>query len=239
VNTARQLFQAGQLNEAVRALSAEVRDNPTDVRRRTFLFELLCFQGEYDRAEKHLNLLADGNKQAEMGAILYHSALHAQRLRLDQFKKNDLPTLAPMRQFSGAINEQPFETIVDADPRIGARLELFAAGAYLWIPFEHILSIEVQAPSKLRDLLWAPALVRTGPSFKDKELGEVMIPVLYPLSHTHPNDAVRLGRETHWQDTEGGEPIPIGQKLFLVDGEEFPLLEVRKLEFAVQESTAA
>ena len=40
-------------------------------------------------------------------------------------------------------------------------------------------------------------------------------------------------------EIEGGEPIPLGQKLFLVDGEEFPLLEVRKIEFAVRESTAA
>lgn len=239
MKTARQLYQAGQLNEALRALATEVRDHPADPVRRTFLFELLCFAGEYDRAEKHLNVLADGNKQAEMGAILYHSALHAERLRLEEFKKTDLPTLAPHRQFSGTLNGQAFETIVDADPRIGARLELYAAGAYLWIPFEHILSIEMQAPSKLRDLLWAPAIVRTGPSFKERELGEVMIPVLYPLSYAHPNDAVRLGRETHWQEVEGGEPIPIGQKIFLVDGEEFPLLEVRKLEFAVQESTAA
>ena len=61
MSTAKQLFQAGQLNEAVRALGAEVRDNPTDAQRRTFLFELLCFSGEYDRAEKHLNVLADGN----------------------------------------------------------------------------------------------------------------------------------------------------------------------------------
>jgi type VI secretion system protein ImpE len=239
VITARQLFQAGQLNEAVRTLGAEVRDHPTDVQRRTFLFELLCFQGEYDRAEKHLNLLADGNSSAQMGAILYHSALHAERLRMEQFKKGDLPTIAPMRQFSGVLNGQPFDSIADADPRIGAKLELFAAGAYLWIPFEHIVSIELQAPQKLRDLLWAPAIVRTGPSFKERELGEVMIPVLYPFSSTHPNDAVRLGRETHWQQIDGGEPIPIGQKLFLVDGEEFPLLEVRRLEFAVEESTAA
>ena len=239
MNTAKQLFQAGKLDEAIRALGAEVRDNPADARRRTFLFELLCFAGEYDRAQKHLNVLADATKEAEMGAILYHSALHAEKLRREQFGSKELTTLAPSRTFSGVLNGEPFESIVDGDPRIGARLELFAAGAYLWIPFEHILSIELQAPTKLRDLLWAPAIVRTGPSFKEKELGEVLIPVLYPSSSAHPNDAVRLGRETHWQDVEGGEPIPAGQKVFLVDGEEFPLLEVRTLEFAVQESTAA
>ncbi len=40
---AQELFQAGKLDEAVQALGAELRDNPADARRRTFLFELLCF----------------------------------------------------------------------------------------------------------------------------------------------------------------------------------------------------
>lgn len=237
--TAKQLFQAGQLNEAIKALGGEVRDNPADPRRRTFLFELLCFAGEFDRAEKHLHVLAQGSGQSEMGAVLYFSALHAERTRLEKFTKEALSTLAPARQFSGTLNGQAFESIVDADPRIGARLEIFAAGSYMWIPFEHIVSIEIQAPQKLRDLLWTPALVRTGPSFKEKELGEVLVPVLYPQSFTNQNDNVRLGRETHWQEVEGGEPIPVGQKIFLVDGEEFPLLEVRKIEFTAQESAAA
>lgn len=237
--TAKQLFQAGKLDEALKALAAEVRDNPADPRRRTFLFELLCFAGEFDRAEKHLHVLAQGGNNAEMGAVLYFSALHAERTRLDKFKNETLPTLAPAQQFSGSINGQAFESLVDADPRLGARLELFAAGSYMWIPFEHIVSIEIQAPSKLRDLLWTPALVRTGPSFQDKELGEVLIPVLYPMSFQQQSDNVRLGRETHWQEVEGGEPIPFGQKMFLVDGEEFPLLEVRTIEFTAQESAAA
>jgi len=47
---ARELFQAGQLDAAIDALGVEVRDNPTDTQRRTFLFELLCFAGQYGRA---------------------------------------------------------------------------------------------------------------------------------------------------------------------------------------------
>jgi len=50
--TATDLFQAGRLDEAVLALGVELRRDPTDSKRRTFLFELLCFSGEYDRAEK-------------------------------------------------------------------------------------------------------------------------------------------------------------------------------------------
>jgi type VI secretion system protein ImpE len=235
--TAKQYFQAGQLSEAVRALNAEVRDNPADERRRTFLFELLCFSGEFDRAEKHLNVLAGTNQQAQMGAVLYHSALHAERLRLERFKQGDLPASRQQREFPGTVDGKSFQSISDVDPRIGQRLEVFAAGAYLWLPFEHIVSIEIQAPQRLRDLLWAPALVRTGPAFKDAELGEVLIPVLYPLSYTHSDEAVRLGRSTVWQE-ENGQEIPLGQKMFLVDGEETPLLEIRKIEFAQAETEA-
>ena len=65
--TARDLFQAGRLNEAVQALGSELRNDPTDAQRRTFLFELLCFAGEYDRAEKQLDILADLSKEAGVG----------------------------------------------------------------------------------------------------------------------------------------------------------------------------
>ena len=70
-----------------------------------------------------------------MGAVLYFSALHAERTRLEKSVKEALSTLASVRQFSGTLNGQAFESIVDADPRIGARLEIFAAGSCMWIPF--------------------------------------------------------------------------------------------------------
>ena len=229
--SARELFQAGKLNEAVQALGVEVRDNPTDVRRRTFLFELLCFQGEYDRAEKHLNVLADATPDARMGAVLYFSALHAERVRLDTFQKKDYPPIAGLaNDRAGTLNGKPFESFDDADPRVGARLEVFAAGAYLWIPLAHVESIEMEAPKKLRDLLWIPALVRTGPAFKGTELGEVLLPVLAPFSSKRSDDNIRLGRATEWAETDG-QALPFGQRVFDVDGEEVPILEIRKVEF--------
>jgi len=230
--TAGQLFHAGKLDQAIQALGAELRDNPGDVQRRTFLFELLCFAGAYDRAEKHLNVLAEGNKDTQLGALLYAGALHAERTRTDMFLKREYPQATGEGvPLSGTLNGQPFETFEDADWRIGARLEVYAAGAYMWLPLEHIASIEMEAPKRLRDLLWCPALVRTGPGFKETELGEVLLPVLTPLSFQSADDTVRLGRMTVWQDIEGGPQAPAGQKMFLVDDEEFPLLELRKLEF--------
>ena len=130
----------------------------------------------------------------------------------------------------GSVNEKHFQSLSDADPRIGPRLEVYAAGQYLWIPFEHITYIEIPAPRQLRDLLWAPALVRTGPAFRDKELGEVLIPVISPMSFEHPDDAVKLGRATEWQSADGVD-VPLGQKMLLADDEEIPFLEIRTITF--------
>jgi type VI secretion system protein ImpE len=235
---AQELFQAGKLDEAVQALGAELRDNPADAKRRTFLFELLCFSGEFQRAEKQLDVLASNGQAAEMGAMLYRAALHAERIRQTIFEQKDYPASgpAPDAPEAGSINGKPFTFFSDADPRLGARLEVFAAGDYLWIPLADISSIELQAPKRLRDLLWAPAIVRTGPAFKGKELGEVLLPVISPLSWKHADDEVRLGRSTEWQDDGSGNVIPIGQKMFAVDEDEVPILDIRKLEFAAAQA---
>jgi type VI secretion system protein ImpE len=237
--TAEGLYQAGKLEEAVRALSAEVRDNPTNARRRTFLFELLCFAGQYDRAEKQLDALAQGSNDTELGALVYRSALYAERIRQDTFQKKEFPEPNDSPGDGsppGMLNGKPFQFLSDADPRIGARLEVFAGGNYLWMPFQHLASIEMQPPRRLRDLLWIPALLRTGPGFKSTDLGEVLLPVLSPFAWQHADDSVRLGRETRWEDNENGDPLPVGQKMLLVDDEEFPFLELRKLEFAAQQA---
>lgn len=233
---ARELYQAGKLNEAIQSLQAELRDNPTDVARRTFLFELLCFAGEYDRAEKHLDILADANVDSATGSLLYRAAINAERSRNSLFEKGDYPGApADSPPIRGSLNGQPFENIEDADPRIGPRLEVFAAGQYIWLPLAHVASVEMRPPSRLRDLLWIPALVKTGPAFKGTELGEVMVPGLSPFSFRQSDDAVRLGRATVWNEADSANPVPFGQKTLLVDGEDFPLLEVRNLEIAAPE----
>jgi type VI secretion system protein ImpE len=233
----RELYQAGKLDEAVQALGSELRNDPTDLKRRTFLFELLCFTGEYDRAEKQLDILADAGKEAAMGTLLYRSALQAARTRRDMFEKKTFPLGGEGTPVGGTLNGQAFESIEDADPRIGARLEVFAAGAYLWLPFEHIASVRMEPPKRLRDTIWIPAILQTGPKCKGLDLGEVLLPALTPLVAKHPRNSVRLGRETVWEEADG-ETVPAGQKLLVVDGEEIPILEVRNLLFAASSAAA-
>jgi len=239
----QELYRAGRLSDAIKAVSAELRDNPTDIQRRTFLFELLCFQGEYERADKQLEVLAQAGPESEMGVLVYRSALFAERQRHDLFERGEFPSAheadddPPAR--GGTANQKTFSFFADADPRTGAMLELFAAGNYLLLPLEHVASIEIPPPKKLRDLIWTPAAVRTTPAFKGTELGEVLLPVLAPFSWRHPDEAVRLGRMTVWEKPDGLDyQVPFGQKMWMVDEDEVPFLELRALEFNPASVTA-
>lgn len=235
---AKDLYREGKIEDAIKQLSAELRDDPTDVRRRTFLFELLCFAGELDRAEKQLDILSDISKEAGMGTLIYRSAFQAERLRREMFEKKGFPEGFTKPVTQAVLNGTAVETVEDADPRIGPRMEVYAAGSYLWLPLAHIESIRMEAPKRVRDLIWIPAILKTGPKCGGLDLGEVMIPALTPFAFRHADPTVRLGRLTVWEDA-GGIPAPVGQKMLLVDGEEFPILEVRTLEFPAAAEAAA
>jgi type VI secretion system protein ImpE len=237
---AAELYKAGRLEEAITALGDALRSDPTDVRRRTFLFELLCFAGQYDRAERQLDVLAREDKDALVGAMLYRGALHAERTRQDMLGPGGMPPSAVRpASVGGTFNGRPFDSMVDADPRIGPRLEVFAAGQYTWLPLEHVSSVEMQPPRRVRDLLWAPVLVRPSEQMSELELGEVLMPVLTPAAWRHGDPLVRLGRTTDTDEREDGKEIPVGQKLWLIDGEEVPVLELRELVIHPRQDAAA
>jgi len=89
--TAKELFDSGHLQAAIDQLTAEVKASPTDVSRRTFLFELLCFAGEWDRAEKQLEVIGHQDVKAEIGVQIYHHNIAAERLRRRVFTEGQRP----------------------------------------------------------------------------------------------------------------------------------------------------
>jgi type VI secretion system protein ImpE len=231
---AQHLSQTGHQTDGIASFRAELRASPTDVAKRTFLFELLCFAGAYDRAERQLDVLSDGGREAEMGVLLYRSALYAERRRSAMFDTGETPSTGQASsQVAGSINGRPFSSLSDADPRIGARLELFVAGQYMWLPLEHIVSLTAEPPRRLRDLLWAPVRVTPAPHLSGLQLGEVHLPVLTPLAWRSRDDLVRHGRVSDWNQLPSGEDVPVGQKMLLVDEEPMPILEIRDLRIEV------
>ena len=86
--------------------------------------------------------------------------------------------------------------------------------------------------------LWLPAKVRTSDKYEDRELGEVLLPVLTPFAGQHADPAVRLGRATVWEETDDAETVPVGQKILLADDEEWPILELRNIQIAIAQTAS-
>jgi type VI secretion system protein ImpE len=229
MSTAREHFSAGRLESAIEALGGELRSNPTDTQRRVFLFELLVFAGQYDRADKQLDILAKGGPDNELAVLPYRAALQGERIREHMFSTGDFPQSPAPAPVSGTLNGRPFASIEDADPRVGARLELMAGGRYMWIPFAYVQALHQDPPKQLRDLRWTPARVSSSTAVKEVELGEVLLPALTPMAWKQEDPELRLGRATDWEEAPDGDYLPVGQKLLRVDGELIPLLEVRDL----------
>jgi type VI secretion system protein ImpE len=92
MNKAKELLDQGRLSDALAQQTLEVRARPADVPARIFLFELLCFSGDFGRAEKHLEVV--GHQSAEMlvGVEIYLQALAAEKARRVVFAEDKLPS---------------------------------------------------------------------------------------------------------------------------------------------------
>jgi type VI secretion system protein ImpE len=91
--TAKALMEAGRLDDAVARLGTELQTRPTDRQARIFLFELLSFAGDFDRAERQLDVLGQqgGDPETGLGVRLYRGLLAAERSRSRLFSDGIRP----------------------------------------------------------------------------------------------------------------------------------------------------
>lgn len=120
------------------------------------------------------------------------------------------------------------EWIADGDSRIGPVCEVIANGQYYWLPFESCSGISIEAPSDLRDLVWAPAELL----LPNEGRVPALIPARYPgtaESAADNADQLKQSRITEW--IEQGEDVwfGLGQRLWTSDVGEHPLLNTRML----------
>jgi type VI secretion system protein ImpE len=91
-------------------------------------------------------------------------------------------------------------------------------GVYSWVPLETIASLTMNPPANPRDVAWRPGhLVLT-----DGLEGDILLPGLYPESHAHPDEAVKLGRATEWVGADGEIARGTGGKVFLTGDQSHP-----------------
>ena len=126
------------------------------------------------------------------------------------------------------LTDAPFEWIADADSRLGPMLEVILNGQYYWVPFQRIARLDIDPPADLCDLVWLPARF----VWTNQGQGIGMIPTRYAGSEAHDNGQIRLARLTEWQERTGGVYTGMGQRILATDQGEYPILNVRRIEFA-------
>jgi len=258
---AKALFDAGQLDAAIEEVSREVKAHPTDTSRRTFLFELLCFAGEWDRAEKQLDALGHQDVKAEIGVQVYRDNIKAERDRRRLFSDGLQPHflteppayidlhLAAINRLREGKTVEARETLDRAEEERPA-----LAGTFNGKRFEDFRDWDDQVGPVLELIIngqytWLPfeqiGRIEINPPTQARDLvwasariqatdgtvGEVSVPALYAGSSEHASDQVRLGRMTDWKQLSDDLSVAVGLRLFLVDGEDKPLFEARSVEF--------
>lgn len=135
----------------------------------------------------------------------------------------------------GTIDDQPFQWLADADPRLGPILEAVVNGRYYWIPLHRIHRIELEAPTDLRDLVWTPA------QFTWANGGEMvgLVPTRYPGTEASEDSALRMARRTDWRDLGDGTQIGLGQRLLATDSDDHALLDTRVIVLDTLATTEA
>jgi type VI secretion system protein ImpE len=265
--TAAELIRAGRLTEARKQAAAEVKAAPADAAKRTLLFQVLAFCGEWDKAETHLDVIASQDVKAELGAHLYRGLLAAERER-DATSLERLPAILPKappylghylagrRTLDGKQVEAAAESFSRADsqrPRVSGSADGAPFGdfrdtdAYLQFFLEvmvhgHYVWIPFEC---LREVsIPAPKglldLLWTAARIVTSD-GLVMnchLPVLYAGSHRHEDDRVKLGRMTDWVSLGGEYSRGMGQHVFRLGDDERALLEIRELTFNIQPAGA-
>ncbi len=188
-----------------------------------------ALQGELVRAE----VFAGRYSPSVIGEPAQWLALLLQALKLAA--EDRYAQAAPLREqafdqaepVSGDIDGTPFEWIADADPRFGPCLEIVINSGYSWVPFSRLKQLKFEAPTDLRDKVWAPVQV----TWSNGGQAVGFIPCRYPGSERADDGDLVLARKTDWIDAAADLQVGCGQRMLATDAGEYPLLDVRLISF--------
>ncbi len=89
--SAKEHFEAGRLADAIDELTRDVRQHPTDVSRRGFLSELLCFAGEMERVDAQLDVIQKQDTKTALGVALFRQLVRGETARRQFYREGRLP----------------------------------------------------------------------------------------------------------------------------------------------------
>lgn len=252
------MLRAGDPHAALEQLKGEVRRAPRDGKLRTFLFQLFCITGTWDRAMIQLAAAGELDPGAIPMAQTYRALIRCEVLRERIFAGARLPTVFgdPEPWMSLQIEALRSLAAGRADEAAKLRDDAFEAapassGTLNGEPFEWIADADPRLGPMLEAVVegryvWVPmqrlqkVIFEPPADLRDQVWmpakfiwengGDAVgfVPARYPGSEKAGDPALALGRRTEWRET-GDWSLGLGQRMLATDTGETALLDVRSL----------
>lgn len=269
VTDARTVLRSGDPRGALETLKQEVRKAPRDARLRTFLFQLFCLFGEWDRAVTQLTAAAELDPLALPMAQAYRAAIRCEILRTKVFAGERTPTVfgQPESWMSLLVEANRVLASGHTEEAAALRENAFeqapaAGGTIDGEAFEWLADADPRLGPMLEAMVdgkyyWVPFhRLRTLDIEAPEDLRDQVwmparfvwgnggesfgfVPTRYPGSHAASDPALVLARRTEWQDRGSDWFLGLGQRMLATDAGEHALMDVRQIAMAERPVAAA
>lgn len=257
---ASDLYKAGKLSEAVDAQLKEVKASPADHAKRLFLFELLVFSGDLERAKKQIENVNYGQMEIDAAVLAYRKLIDSEQARRQLFQDGVAPRFFGEQPEHVHMRLEAVNCFRENRPDGAGQFLAQANGAAPAVkgqlndkPFDSLRDcddlfgtvLEVMAQGSY---YWVPleqveSITMNPPRFPrdliwiparlellEGAAGNVYLPVLYPGSEEQADNQVKLGRTTDWKDVGAGLVRGVGAHLYLAGEADMSLPEWRELK---------
>ena len=258
--TPNEALQAGDVQQALDLLKVEVRRAPRDGRLRTFLFQMFCITGEWDRALTQLKVTGELDPSAMPMVQTYEILIRCEVLRRKVFAGQRTPTvLGDPGEWLPLLIEAT-RLLGTGEPARAAQLRDAAFEAAPPTPCtingaeaEWIADADPRLGPAMEAIVdgkyvWIPyeriASIGVEPpaDLRDQVWMPVQlnwtnqgkavgfIPTRYPGTTDSKDSALLLARRTDWTENEDWS-IPTGQRMLVTEEAETALMDLRQLRF--------
>ncbi|MFH1999606.1 MAG: type VI secretion system accessory protein TagJ [Planctomycetota bacterium] len=259
--SAEESLAEGRLDQALSQLQDQVRNDPSNSKYRTFLFQLLALMGQWERALTQRTVRKDMDVRCLPRVQRSSQAIPCELFRREVFRGLKSPLIFG--------DPDPWVAQLVESLRLGARGDrkesralqenAFAAapatpGTLNQEPFEWIADGDTRLGPILEAIIhgryfWVPfhciekIRIEEPADLRDQvwmpafftwaNQGETvgLIPTRYAGSEDHVDSGIRSARKTEWVEMEGDMFHGLGQKMFATDAGDYALMNIRSVFF--------
>ncbi len=257
----KELIKSGPLTQVREKLVAAIKGSPADQSSRFLLFQVMAYMGEWDKARRHLEIIAAQDPSQQAGVQVYLNLIQAETERLEVVHNKRSPDFLPespayleiYKDACQKLSEGQFKAAKAGFLEIHNRRP-FASGTLNATEFSGFQGTDTRLfcfleafvheryillPFEfIRELTLAPPV-----SFLDLLWASAQIttwegltlncflPVLYPETFLQADDRLRRGQMTDWKAL--GEKIyqGMGRHVFQIGEEDVGILEIQQIIF--------